>query len=80
MIDYGTVESTISPQELVVDEDNVWIASDIQVITRLDEISDTEVTLYTYDLKRYDKDEYLQILAETSESQSALLNALLRGN
>lgn len=79
MIDYGTVESTISPQELVVDEDNVWIASDIQTITRLDEISDTEVTLYTYDLKRYDKDEYIQILAETSESQSALLNALLGG-
>lgn len=61
MIDYGTVKSTVKPAEKVMDDQSVWINTDIQAV----EIPDMEggtCTGYSYRQVRYGKDEYLQRL------------------
>lgn len=62
MKDYGKVRSTVRPEEKVIDEFSVWIASDIQGITEAG-IDDQEgFTGFEYNLVQYDKDEYIKLI------------------
>ena len=57
MIDYGTVESADKPLEISEDEYGIYLATDIQKIQKESEQSEEPATLFTYNLKRYDKTE-----------------------
>lgn len=61
MIDYGVVKSTVKPAEKVVDDQSVWINTDIQPV-EIPDMEDSTFTGYSYHQVRYSKDEYLQKL------------------
>ena len=60
MIDHGVVKSTEKPEETVVDDYSVWIASNIEEY----EETTGEGTQkgYQYSLIQYTKDEYIRML------------------
>lgn len=72
MIDYGTVRSTIKPDEVEIDECSVWVNTDIgKVEVQLENGSYTD-TEYEYNQVCYTKDEYIKLIDErntTLESQ-----------
>ena len=57
MIDYGIVESADKPLEITEDKYSIYLATNIQEIQKESEQSEEPTTLYTYNLKRYDKTE-----------------------
>ena len=61
MKDYGIVESSVKPDPMKLDKYSVWIAIDIQLITKTFE--GEEIKMYSYHLKQYDKDEYIKDIA-----------------
>lgn len=61
MIDYGVVNSTVRPAERIVDDQSVWINTDMQPVERTDMEGGT-FTGYSYHQVRYSKDAYLQKL------------------
>lgn len=70
MIDYGTVRSTVKPDEVEIDEYSVWVNSDIKGIDVQPE--DESHTEYEFNQVRYTKDEYIKMIDErntTLESQ-----------
>ena len=68
MKDYGKVRSTVRPEEKVIDEFSVWIASDIQGVAEAG-IDDQEgFTGFEYNLVQYDKDEYIKLMDEKNAS------------
>lgn len=70
MVDYGTVRSTIKPDEVEIDEYSVWINTNItEIVVQLENESHTE---YEFNQVRYTKDEYIKMIDErnsTLESQ-----------
>lgn len=70
MIDYGTVRSTVKPDEVEIDEYSVWVNSNIKEIEVQSEV---EIhTEYEYNQVRYKKDEYIKLIDKrnsTLESQ-----------
>lgn len=70
MIDYGTVRSTVKPDEVEIDEYSVWVNSDIKEIEVQSEYETH--TEYEFNQIRYTKDEYIKLIDErntTLESQ-----------
>lgn len=70
MIDYGTVRSTVKPDEVEIDEYSVWVNSDIKEIDV--QLEDEIHTEYEFNQIRYTKDEYIKMIDErntTLESQ-----------
>lgn len=70
MIDYGTVRSTVKPDEVEIDEYSVWVNSDIKGIDV--QLEDEIHTEYEFNQVRYTKDEYIKLIDErntTLESQ-----------
>ncbi len=66
MKDYGTVRSTVEPQEVEINETTVFVASDItEVEITTEEETHTE---YEYNLIGYGKDEYIEALRDEIES------------
>ncbi len=62
MKDYGRTRSTVRPDEKVIDEFSVWIASDIQEVSE-EGVGDQEgFTGYEYNLMQYGKDEYIKMI------------------
>lgn len=57
MKDYGKQYGSVSPQPIEITATSVFVASNIQKITR--ESDDKEIEIYEYDLVQYNKDEYL---------------------
>ncbi len=57
MIDYGKQFGFTHPQETEITGTSVFIASNIEEVTR--EIEEHQITGYEYDLVQYTKDEYL---------------------
>ena len=70
MIDYGTVRSTVKPDEVEIDEYSVWVNSNItEIVMQSEDESHTE---YEFHQIRYTKDEYIKLIDErntTLESQ-----------
>ena len=62
MKDYGRTRSTVRPDEKVIDEFSVWIASDIQEVSE-EGVGDQEGFIgYEYNLVQYGKDEYIKMI------------------
>lgn len=66
MINHGTVESIEKPEELVIDDHSVWVASDITETEKT--IGDGETQKgYTYTLIQYTKDEYIKATSDANK-------------
>lgn len=57
MIEHGTVESTVKPEPLTIDEYSVWVATDVK------NVKTEEFEGFSYTLAQYSKDEYIMELA-----------------
>ena len=62
MVDHGIVKSAVRPEEKVVDDYSVWLATDITENTISDD--DGERTEFEYHLIQYTKDEYIKLIDE----------------
>ena len=72
MVNHGKVRSAEQPEEIVIDEYSVWTAENVTTVTVLDEDGKSH-TEYEYDLKQYDKDEYIHSMDEQlTDAQMAL--------
>lgn len=64
----GKVTSTIRPEATTIDQYSVWVAKNVveKQVTMMD--SEETHTEYEYDLTRYDKDEYINLLITDNAS------------
>jgi hypothetical protein len=67
MIDYGTVYSSIRPNDVKIDDYSVWVSTDIK------EIDEDGFVSYSFLQKRYTKDEYIKLLGEENGALSTEL-------
>ena len=71
MLNHGKVRAAEAPESLVIDEYSVWIAENITEVTVTDEQGTH--TEYEFDLKQYDKDEYIHAMDDQlTDAQLAL--------
>jgi len=76
MVDHGIVKSAVRPEEKVVDDYSVWLATDITENTISDD--DGERTEFEYHLVQYTKDEYIKLIDEkNAELEEQLTDAQL---
>lgn len=73
MINHGKVESAVKPENTVMDEFSVWIASNIEEVTKTTNDDGAKATFYTYDLVQYTKDEYIAKVSESNKNLEAQL-------
>lgn len=66
MFDYGTVRSTVEPEEKVVDDLSVWVNTDITPVQEGE--GDEAFTGFEYHQVQYSKDEYIKMLDEKNAS------------
>ena len=78
MKDYGKTRSTVEPEPLKVDEFSVWIHSNIVTVTESD--GEEEFNGFEYDMVQYEKDEYIQGMAEQNKDMNEMLNLILGVN
>lgn len=73
MTDYGKTRSTVKPEAMVIDENSVWINTNITEFT--DKVGeDQEMHGYEYNMTQYGKDEYIQHLStQVNDTQVALV-------
>lgn len=80
MKDLGIVQSTVKPSEVDIKDTKVFIASDIKDVKEEGTDGQPGFEGYSYNLKEYDKDEYIKSLQdknaeledETTQVQVAL--------
>ena len=80
MKDLGIVQSTVKPSEVDIKDTKVFIASDIKEVKKEGTDGQPGFEGYSYNLKEYDKDEYIKSLQdknaeledETTQVQVAL--------
>lgn len=66
MNEIGSVMSTLKPEPISTDQYSVWVAENIQ------EIVDQGAVAYTYNLKQYDKDEYIQTEIRNTQTATSI--------
>lgn len=68
MKEIGTVRSTQQPEQKVIDDYSVWVASNIKQVSEpgTDEMPGFEG--YEYDLTQYSKDEYIKMIDDKNAS------------
>jgi hypothetical protein len=72
VVNHGKVRAAEAPEEIVIDEFSVWVAENIKAVTVPDEDGQTR-TEYEYDLKQYEKDEYIHEMdSQLTDAQMAL--------
>lgn len=64
MINYGLTYSVDKPKYLEITDTKVFVSSNIQLVEKEDERGETE-QVYEYELVEYDKNEYLNELAQS---------------
>ena len=73
MIDYGKVKSTVKPQPVEVDQYSVWEHTNIKDVHEPGTEDSPGFDGYEYDMKQYDKDEYILMQAnQMTDTQVAL--------
>ncbi len=71
MVNLGKVRAAEAPENMVIDEYSVWIAENITEVTVTDEQGTH--TEYEFDLKQYNKDEYIHAMDDQlTDAQLAL--------
>lgn len=73
MIDHGKVRSTVKPEEKVIDEYSVWLASNISAVSKKGTDGKEGFTGFEYNLVQYNKDEYIKMLDDQmTQAQEAM--------
>lgn len=62
MIDYGKQKSTVCPEPLVIDEQSVWVNSNIGAV------EEDEFIGFEFNMVQYGKDEYIKRMSENNVS------------
>ena len=71
MVNHGKVRACHEPENIVIDECSVWVSENVTTVTVHDE--EGTHTEYEFDLKQYDKDEYIHDMdAQLTDAQMAL--------
>ncbi len=78
MVDYGTVRSTVRPEEKVVDDFSVWVNTDIKEV-EVTHDGDTH-TEFEFHQVQYSKDEYIKMIDEHNKELNHLMNTILGVN
>lgn len=68
MKDYGKTRSVERPEEKVIDEHSVWVASDIEEVSEAGTDDQEGFTGFEYNLVQYDKDEYIKMIDDKNAS------------
>jgi hypothetical protein len=72
MIDYGRQRSTEKPKSMVIDEQSVWVNTNIQPVEET--IGENTFIGWEFDMKQYNKDEYILLLdTQLTDTQIALV-------
>lgn len=72
MIDYGKQRSTVQPEPMVLDENSVWIHTNIQAVEEA--VGEEVFSGYEFNMVQYTKDEYISLLdAQFTDTQLALV-------
>lgn len=79
MVDYGKVRSTVKPDPIVIDEFSVWVHTDIQSISE-NVGTENEFVGYEFNMKQFDKDEYIQAQATANAETNRIVNIMLGVN
>lgn len=79
MVDYGKVRSTVKPDPIVIDEFNVWVHTDIQSVSE-NVGTENEFVGYEFNMKQFDKDEYIQAQATANAETNRIVNIMLGVN
>lgn len=79
MVDYGKVRSTVKPDPIVIDEFSVWVHTDIQFVSE-NVGTENEFVGYEFNMKQFDKDEYIQAQATANAETNRIVNIMLGVN
>lgn len=79
MVDYGKVRSTVKPDPIVIDEFSVWVHTDIQSVSE-NVGTENEFVGYEFNMKQFDKDEYIQAQATANVETNRIVNIMLGVN
>ena len=71
---YNNTYSLTEPPAIDITNSKVFIASNIEIITR--EVEERTEQTYVYTLTEYDKDEYIMIMAQNNADIAALQEEL----
>lgn len=72
MIDYGRQRSTVQPEPMVLDENSVWVHTNIQAVEET--VGEEVFSGYEFNMVQYTKDEYISKLDDQlSDTQLALV-------
>ena len=72
MINYGKVKSKNAPPATEITPNFVYVAKNIETVTRT--IEDSEEIIYMYDYIQYTKDEYISSLSQANAAAIEELN------
>lgn len=84
MIDYGKTLGTTKPEKIEVDDEHVWESSNIEEVHQEGTEEEPWFDGWSYDLKCYNKNEYILMVAQknemleakTAEVESGLMDAM----
>lgn len=77
MIDYGTVRSTVKPEQIVIDDYSVWEHTGITEVSE-NVGEENEFIGYEYNMKQYTKDEFILAQSEANtEPEESLTDTQL---
>jgi len=72
MIDYGRQRSTEKPKSMVIDEQSVWVNTNIQPVEET--VGENTFIGWEFDMKQYNKDEYILLLdTQLTDTQLGLV-------
>ncbi|MFC4355295.1 hypothetical protein ACFO0S_09575 [Chryseomicrobium palamuruense] len=75
MKDYGKVKSTVRPEPLVIDEESVWVYSDIVPVE--EEVGEETFTGFEFSMVQYEKDEYIKFMQERNANTESTVDSIL---
>lgn len=79
MVEYGRVRSTVKPEPIVIDDFSVWQHTDIQEISE-NVGEENEFVGFEFDMKQYDKNEFILKQAAQNAELGELMNTILGVN
>ena len=72
MVDYGKQKSTVKPEPMVLDENSVWVYTNIQAVEET--VGEEVFSGWEYNMVQYTKDEYIRMLdTQLIDTQLALV-------
>lgn len=72
MVDYGKQKSTVKPEPMVLDENSVWVYTNIQAVEET--VGEEVFSGWEYNMVQYTKDEYIRMLdTQLTDTQLALV-------